>query len=134
MDRKLVFAMLLFSMFVVGLQSAQPVDAYKQIDQFNVYHFHGQSSDMDLYKTYQFDLNHFFITSTGYNWNSKLHKYVKCGTSDWMDFKKYSAKTLRIKQPGMDTPYVYTYIKTPHSASYYYWYTARYKIKHNMPP
>jgi len=133
MDRKIVWAMMLFAMFFVGLQVAQPAAAATKIDQFNVYHMGGQQSDADVYKTYQYSLNHLLITRTGYKWSSKLHKYVKNGSNGWVELKKISKTTVRTKEPKMDGGYSYTYHYTKHSATYYYWHTFRYKLKHQLP-
>lgn len=72
------------------------------------------------------------ITYTGYNWNSKTHEYVKTDFHSWIDLKKITKTKVRTKEPQIDGGYFYTYKYTTHSATYYYWNTLKYKIKHGL--
>ena len=132
MNNKIILAMMLFAMFLIGLQTAQPAAAATKIDQFTIYHMNGQSSDADVYKVYRYSLNHLYITYTGYNWNSKTHKYIKTDFHSWIDLKKITKTKVRTKEPQIDGGYFYTYKYTTHSATYYYWNTLKYKIKHGL--
>ena len=133
MNKKIIWTLMLFAMFFVGLQTVQPAAAFTKIDQFNIYHPGGQSSDADVIKIYEYSLNHIYITYTGYNWKPSLHKYVKSGSFSWSDVTKITKTKLRIKEPEMDGGYLNTNRWTTHSAAYYYWHTMRYKLKHQLP-
>ena len=133
MNKKIIWTLMLFAMFVVGLQTVQPATAFSKVDQFAIYHPDGQSSDADVIKVYKYNSNHMYITYTGYNWKPSLHKYVKCGFFTWTDVAKITKTKLRIKEPKMEGRYSYTYRWTKHTASYYYWHTMRYQLKHRQP-
>jgi hypothetical protein len=133
MNRNIFWVLLLFAMVFVGLQTAQPAAAVTKIDQFATYHMGGQHSDADVYKVYRYSKYHVYITDTYYDWNSKLHKYVKTGYSSWIDLRKISKKTLRIREPQIDYyPPLNTYKYTKHTATYYYWHKFRYMLKQGI--
>jgi hypothetical protein len=134
MNNKIIWALMLFAMFFIGLQTAQPAAAVTKIDQFAVYHMGGQDSDADVIKVYRYSLNHVYITFTGYMWKPKLHKYVKIGTYSWVSLRKISSTKIRIAEPQITSSALhYTYHYTKHSATYYYWHTFKYKLKHSLP-
>jgi len=133
MNNKIILALMLFAMFFIGLQTAQPAAAVTKIDQFTVYHMGGQNSDADVIKIYRYSLNHIYIKYIGYQYNTKTHKYVKMGVTTWTDVKKISKTKLRITEPSILGPNAVIYKYTTHSAKYYYWHTLRYKLKHQLP-
>ena len=132
MNTKIILALMLFAMFFIGLQTAQPAAAVTKIDQFAVYHMGGQSSDADVIKVYRYSLNHIYIKYIGYKYKASTHKYVKNGFTTWTDLKKISKTKLRITEPTIESPYYRVYKYTKHSAVYYYWHTFRYKLKHGL--
>jgi hypothetical protein len=130
MNNKIILVSLLFAMFFIGLQIAQPAAAVKKIDQFNVYYIGGgQNDDADVYKVYEYSTNHVYITDTGYNLNPKTHKYYKSDYKFFYDLKKISKTKLRISQPKIEGNKSYIYIYTKHSAVYYYWHKFRKELK-----
>lgn len=131
-DNRIIWALIVFSIFFLGFQTAQPAAAVTKIDQFNVYHMGGQSSDADVFKTYSFNSNQLFISITGYNYNANQKKYVKNGFKTWMYVAKVSKTQLKIKVPEMDGGYENTYKYTTHTATNYYWHTLRYKLKNRL--
>ncbi len=133
MNSKIILALMLFTMFFIGFQTVQPAAAVTKIDQFAVYHMGGQSSDADVINVYSYSLNHIYIKYIGYMYNAKTHKYVKMGYTTWTDVKKITKTKLRITEPSIEGPNTVIYKYTKHSATYYYWHTLRYKLKHQLP-
>ncbi|MFY9638393.1 MAG: hypothetical protein WAK14_06295 [Methanobacterium sp.] len=130
MNNKIILTIMLFAMFFIGIQAAQPAAAVKKIDQFNNYYIGGgQNDDADVFKVYEYSTNHVYITDTGYNWNPKTHKYYKSDYRFFYDLKKISKTKLRISQPKMEGSKSYTYVYTKHSAAYYYWHKFRKGLK-----
>ncbi len=133
MNNKIILAMMLFAMFFIGLQAAQPAAAATKIDQFNIYHMNGQSSDADVYKTYEYTKTHYYITITGYNWKPSLHKYVKNGANSWLDLKKISKTKIKITEPTMEGASSSIYRYTSYSLAHYYWHNFRTRLVHGLP-
>ncbi len=71
MNNKIIIALMLFAMFFIGLQTAQPAAAVTKIDQFTVYHMGGQNSDADVIKVYRYSKNHIYIKYIGYQYKPK---------------------------------------------------------------
>lgn len=124
-----VLAMLLFALVFVGLQTGSASAATK-IDQFMVIHpGGGQNDDADIYKTYQFTINHIFIADKGYNWNSKRHSYYYNGYQWWIDLNKVTKTKLKITNPKIEGSRSSTYVNTKHTAAYYYWFILKPQLK-----
>ncbi len=130
MNNKIILVSLLFAMFFIGLQTAQPAAAVKKIDQFNVYFYGGgQNDDAEVIKVYQYSVNHVYVKVTGYNLNPKTHKYYKNGYKYYCDLKKISKTKLKMTQPTIVSNHDVSYIHTKHSAAYYYWHKFRKELK-----
>ena len=63
MNNKIILTLILFTMFFIGIQAAQPAAAVKKINQFNNYYIGGgQNDDTDVFKVYEYSANHVYIT------------------------------------------------------------------------
>lgn len=115
-----VFAFIL--LLFIGLQVAEPVTACKVVD-YRVKYINQDTQYITgqgkyTWTVYQYSNNNLWIRWRVYQKTGT--KYVRVAQS-WIQLKKISKNTLRIKESAIDVGYVYSYKNTKLTAAKYYW-------------